>query len=74
MLSILLNGVPFGYFKVEREIIQGDPMFPALFTVFSDILFRIIARAEHEGKISGIKISRCSHRVTHLMYADDLVI
>lgn len=74
LFSILINGVPFGYFKAERGIRQGGPMSPGLFTAFSDLLFRILARAEHEGKISGIKISRCSPRVTHLMYADDLVI
>lgn len=31
-------------------------------------------RAEVNGKISGVKISRGSPRITHVMYADDLVI
>lgn len=40
----------------------------------SNLLSRILSRAEAEGKISGIKISRTSPRITHLMYTEDLVI
>lgn len=72
--SILLKGSPFGLFKVERGICQGDPMSPALFTIFSDLLSRILATTGHEYCISGIKISKTSPRITHLMYVDDLVI
>lgn len=63
--SILLNGSPFGYFAAERGLRQGDPLSPALFTIFSDILSRMIARAESKGEISGIKISRGSPKITH---------
>lgn len=56
--SVLLNGSPFGYLKSERGIRQGDPMSPTLFTIISDVLSRILTRAEHEGRISGVKISR----------------
>lgn len=59
MFSILLNEVPFCYFKAKRGIRKADPISPALFTVFSDLLSKIIARVERV-KISGIKISRCS--------------
>lgn len=72
--SILINGAPYGYFQGERGICQGDPMSPALFTVIAELLSRILTRAELDGKLSGIKISRHSPRVTHLLYADDLVI
>lgn len=40
--SVLLNGSPFGYFKSERRIRQGDPMSP---TIFSDLLSQILAKA-----------------------------
>lgn len=72
--SILLNGSPYGYFAAERGLRQGDPLSPVLFTIFSDILSRLLARAEDEGKLSGIKIARTSPKITHLMYADDVVI
>lgn len=55
-----------------RECI--DPISPALFTILSNILFRILIKAKAEGKLSGIKISQTNLRITHQMYADDHVI
>lgn len=49
--SVLLNGSPFGYFKSEKGIRHGDPMSPALFTIISDVLSRLLARVEHDGKL-----------------------
>lgn len=72
--SLLLNGTSFGYFAAGRGLRQGDPLLPALFTLFSDILSRMIAKAEMEGRLSGVKITRASPKITHLMYADDVVI
>lgn len=46
----------------------------ALFSIFSDLLSRMLAKAEDMGTINGVKVSRSSPKITHLMYADDLVI
>lgn len=40
----------------------------------SYLVSRILARAENEGRISGIKVIRAIPQITHLMYTDDLVI
>lgn len=72
--SILLNRSPFGYFSAGRGFRQGDPMSLALFTIFSDLLSRMIAKAEMDGQISSVKVAQTSPRITHLMYADDVVI
>lgn len=72
--SILINGSPCGFFPSSRGLRQGDPISPTLFTFLSDLLSRILARAEANGSISGVKIARGSPRISHLMYADDLTI
>lgn len=70
----MLNGSPFGYFGAERGLKQGDPLSPALFTIFSDTLSRLLTKPELEGRISGVKISINSPKILHLMYADNVVI
>lgn len=72
--SLLLNGCLHGYFEARWGLRQGDPLSSALFTIFSDILSHMLARAEDEGEISCIKVSRNSPKITHLMYADDVLI
>lgn len=72
--SMLINGSPTGFFSALRGIWQGDPISPALCTILSDLLSRILDKAEQAGRLSGVKISRTSPHISHLMYADDLVI
>lgn len=72
--SVLVNGTPHGYFSGSRGIRQGDPLSPALFTVFFDLLSRIITKSEEAGRIHGVKVSKTSPPISHLMYADDLTI
>lgn len=51
-----------------------DPISPALFTIYFDLLSRFITRAESIGDIHGVKISQESPLISHLMFADDLLI
>lgn len=72
--SLLINGSPYGFFAAQRGLRQGDPMSPALFTFITEILSRLLHREEQAGHLSGVKVSRTSPRVSHLLYADDLII
>lgn len=72
--SFLVNGSPFRPLKPSRGLRQGDPISPALFVLYFDLMARLLHKAELEGSIHGIKISRNSPAIANLMFADDLTI
>lgn len=45
-----------------------------LFILYSEFLTRLIFKEERKGKMLGIKIFRSAPTITHLMYADDLLV
>lgn len=72
--SILLDGSPFGNFFPQRGLRHGDPLSPFLFILRSEVLSRLLIRDELAGNIHGIKISRHSPSVSHIFYANDLMV
>ncbi|GLT68149.1 hypothetical protein SLA2020_404070 [Shorea laevis] len=72
--SIMLDGAPFGNFKPSRGLRQGDPLSPFLFILGSDILSRLIFKEEQKGLLHGIKISSRCPSISHLLFADDVMI
>lgn len=73
-LSLLLKGNMVGNFRLERRLRQGDPLSHLLFILCSEVLSILIEQEERRGKMHGIKISRSAPTITHLMYADDLLV
>ncbi|XP_043697301.1 uncharacterized protein LOC122648107 [Telopea speciosissima] len=71
--SILLNGSPTGYFRGKRGIRQGDPLSPYLFTIAMEGFSALMRKLEVEGQISLLPRCKSSH-LTHLIFADDLMI
>ena len=58
----------------QRGLRQGDPLSPYLFIICAEGLSAMLQKAEHEGKIEGIKICRGAPKVNHLFFADDSLI
>ena len=69
--SILVNGRPHGMIHPFRGIRQGDPLSPYLFLLCVEGFTALLAKAELEGRITGVSICRGALRVSNLLFADD---
>lgn len=70
--SILVNGSPVGFFSSSRSLRQGDPLFPLLFLLVSEVLSKMIRKAN--GVFNhGFGVGRGDVRVSHLQFADDTI-
>ena len=72
--SILMNGSPAGFFNSNHGLRQGDSLSPFLFTMATDVLSRLILQKESDGLLKGIKVARNCPLISHLMFAEDLII
>ena len=72
--SILLNGGSYGFFHPQRGLRQGDPLSLFLFIMGTEVLSRLLPKAENTGQIHGIRVARGITPITHLMFADDLLL
>ena len=69
--SFLINGTPQGYVIPSRGIRQGDPLSPYLFILCTEVLSSLCNHAQDKGILAGIRVSRGSPFITHLLFADD---
>lgn len=72
-LSVLVNGVPFGFFQPSRGVKQGDPLSPILFILAAEAFSRGINKLVEQGVISSFNTGR-SKPITHLSFVDDLLV
>lgn len=72
--SLLLNGYISKTFKLSRGLRQGDLLSPFLFILGSEALTRLFRKEEDSGSFHRIKIHKNSPVITHLLYADDLLV
>jgi hypothetical protein len=70
--SILINDSPFGLFFPKRGLRQGDPLSPFLFILDSKVLSHLLFKEEAVGNLKGLKISRHTSAIHHLLFVDDL--
>nr|GEX33126.1 putative RNA-directed DNA polymerase, eukaryota, reverse transcriptase zinc-binding domain protein [Tanacetum cinerariifolium] len=73
-ISILVNGSPTFELSVKRGLRQGDPLSPFLFIIVMEGLHMALMEASHSRLIRGIKISSLNIILSHIFYADDMVI
>lgn len=69
--SVLLNGNSYGFIQPERGIRQGDPLSPFLFILCAEALVHTMNKAETEGRLSGLRLTRSCPSIQHLLFAGD---
>ena len=72
--EVLVNGGKFERFMPSRGLRQGDPLSPYLFILGQEVLSRMLDHELRLKKISGIKTSISGPTITHVMYANDIVL
>nr|GEY12754.1 cysteine-rich receptor-like protein kinase [Tanacetum cinerariifolium] len=72
--SVLVNGSPFCEFSIKPVLGQGDPLSPFLFIIVMEGLHLALKDAVSNDLIRGIKVGDTGLNISHLFYADDVVI
>ena len=70
----MVNGGKSDQFKRTRGLRQGDPLSPYLFILAQKVLSRMLDNELRAGNVSGAKPSARGPAITHVMYADDIVL
>nr|GEZ85694.1 RNA-directed DNA polymerase, eukaryota [Tanacetum cinerariifolium] len=65
---------PTSKFNVRRYLRQGDPLSPFLFIIIMEGLYVAISDSIHSGLVRGINIGSSNITLSHLFFADDVVI
>ncbi|CAA7040352.1 unnamed protein product [Microthlaspi erraticum] len=69
--AFLVNGAAQGRVIPQRGIRQGDPLSPFIFILCGEVLSGLCKKAQSDGSLPGISVSRQSPKINHLLFADD---
>ena len=73
-LSVLVNGSTLDPIRPSRGIRQGDPISPYLFILCMEYLGFLIEKKYSNGSWCSLKASRGNIKISHLFFADDLIL
>ncbi|GMI83016.1 hypothetical protein HRI_001970900 [Hibiscus trionum] len=74
VISVLVNGTPTRVFGISRGLRQGCPLSPMLFNIVAEALSSLLTKAVSNGFFSGFNLGADGLGISHLQFADDLVI
>lgn len=73
-ISVLVNGTPTKEFFPRKGLRQGDPLSPLLFNLAGEIFSSMIQEANKNYIFDGIQLPSSGTFLTHLQYADDVIL
>lgn len=73
-MQVLWNGKASQSFQPQRGVRQGDPLSPYLFVLCMERLSQMITAAVRQGSWKAIRMGRRGVPLSHLFFADDLII
>ena len=72
--SFIINGQVLGLVNPSRGLRQGDPISSYLFLLCAEAFSGLLTKAVQEKSLHGVKISKSTPPVSHLLFADDSVL
>ena len=72
--EVLVNGGKSEQFKPSRGLRQGDPLSAYLFIIGQEVLSRLLEKEFVLKNIDGVKASARAPPITHVMYANDIIL
>lgn len=74
MFSIIINGLPSGFFNSTHKARQGDPLSSFLFILMVEALSRSIKDKHAHGLWQAIGIPETNISITHCLFVDDTLL
>ena len=71
---VMLNGQPHGLITLTRGLRQGDSLSPYLSLLVTEGLHALFEQAEGIGDIKGVSLCPAGPKVSHLLFADDVLV
>ncbi|KAE8660193.1 hypothetical protein F3Y22_tig00116958pilonHSYRG00259 [Hibiscus syriacus] len=73
-VSVLVNGSTTPEFHMRKGSRQGDPLFPFLFMMVTEVLSLLLDKAKAKGVFKGIDSILPDQSLIHLQFADDTLL
>ncbi|WMV39129.1 hypothetical protein MTR67_032514 [Solanum verrucosum] len=71
---VLVNGSRQGFFKSGRGLRQGDPLFPSLFVLSTELLFKMLNSLYRVSAFRGFPMHPYGPQINHLFFVDDTIV